>query len=114
MFAELREQFDFIVRDSPPAITVADSMILAEHADGVMLVVHGGVTTRETLKHTTKLMTSVNAHVLGVVLNNVDIRSVDYKYYYTNYYGDYYRHMLEGKTYGSSPDEQEKDVKMEG
>ena len=119
MFVELRRQFDFIVMDSPPAITVADSMILAEHADGVMLVVHGAVTTRETLKHTTKLMTSVNAHILGVVLNNVDIRSIDYKYYYTNYYGDYYRHMLEGNTYGSIPEEQEpeeqqKDLKMEG
>ena len=106
LFSELRRQFDFIVMDSPPAITVADSMILAAHADGVMLVVHGGVTTRETLKHTTKLMNSVNARIIGVVLNNVDIRSVDYKYYYTNYYGDYYRHMLEGYSYGYSPEEQ--------
>ncbi len=107
LFAELRRQFDFIVLDSPPAITVADGMILAAHADGVMLVVHGGVTTRETLKHTTKLMTSVSARLIGVVLNNVDIRSVDYKYYYTYYYGDYYRHMLEGYTYGLHPDEME-------
>jgi capsular exopolysaccharide synthesis family protein len=107
LFHELRRQFDFIVMDSPPAITVADSMILAAHADGVMLVVHGAVTTRETLKHTTKLMTSVNARVIGVVLNNVNIRSVDYKYYYTNYYGDYYRHMLEGNTYGFAPEERE-------
>jgi len=99
LFAELRRHFDFIVLDSPPAISVADSMILAAHADGVMLVVHGGVTTRETLKHTTKLMTSVNARILGIVLNNVDVRSVDYKYYYSNYYGDYYRHMLDGQGY---------------
>jgi capsular exopolysaccharide synthesis family protein len=100
LFAELRRHFDFIVLDSPPAISVADSMILAAHADGVMLVVHGGVTTRETLKHTTKLMNSVNARILGIVLNNVDVRSVDYKYYYSNYYGDYYRHMLDGQGYG--------------
>jgi capsular exopolysaccharide synthesis family protein len=114
LFHELRRQFDFIVMDSPPTITVADSMILAAHADGVMLVVHGAVTTRETLKHTTKLMNSVNARVIGVVLNNVDIRSVDYKYYYTHYYGDYYRHMLEGSPYGSQPEESEpaKGVKL--
>ncbi|HKO04556.1 MAG TPA: polysaccharide biosynthesis tyrosine autokinase [Candidatus Acidoferrales bacterium] len=104
LFAELRRHFDFIVLDSPPAISVADSMILAAHADGVMLVVHGGVTTRETLKHTTKLMNSVNARILGIVLNNVDVRSVDYKYYYMNYYGDYYRHMLEGQGYGYGED----------
>ncbi|HUK52724.1 MAG TPA: polysaccharide biosynthesis tyrosine autokinase [Candidatus Binatia bacterium] len=100
LFAELRRHFDFIVLDSPPTITVADSLILAAHADGVMLVVHGGVTTRETLRHTTKLMSSVNARLLGVVLNNVDVRSVDYKYYYSNYYGDYYRHLLNGEGYG--------------
>jgi len=100
LFAELRRHFDFIVLDSPPAITVADSLILAAHADGVMLVVHGGVTTRETLRHTTKLMNSVNARLLGVVLNNVDVRSVDYKYYYSNYYGDYYRHLINGEGYG--------------
>ena len=105
LFAELRRHFDFIVLDSPPAISVADSMILAAHADGVMLVVHGGVTTRETLKHTTKLMNSVNARVLGIVLNNVDVRSVDYKYYYSNYYGDYYRHLVEGQGYGYGHEE---------
>ncbi len=105
LFAELRRHFDFIVLDSPPAISVADSMILAAHADGVMLVVHGGVTTRETLKHTTKLMNSVNARILGIVLNNVDVRSVDYKYYYSNYYGDYYRHLVEGQGYGYGHEE---------
>lgn len=108
LFAELRRQFDFIVMDSPPAITVADSMILAAHADGVMLVIHGGVTTRESLRQAHKLLVGVNARMLGVVLNNVDIRSADYQYYYTYYYGDYYRHMLEGYGYGHEPEEKPK------
>ena len=108
LFAELRRQFDFIVMDSPPAITVADSMILAAHADGVMLVIHGGVTTRESLRQAHKLLSGVNARMLGVVLNNVDIRSADYQYYYTYYYGDYYRHMLEGYGYGHEPEEKPK------
>ncbi|HEV8383345.1 MAG TPA: polysaccharide biosynthesis tyrosine autokinase [Candidatus Acidoferrales bacterium] len=108
LFTELRRQFDFIVMDSPPAITVADSMILAAHADGVMLVIHGGVTTRESLRQAHKLLASVNARLLGVVLNNVDIRSADYQYYYTYYYGDYYRHMLEGYGYGHEPEEKSK------
>ncbi|MBI3404747.1 MAG: polysaccharide biosynthesis tyrosine autokinase [Acidobacteria bacterium] len=103
LFSELRRQFDFVVLDSPPAMTVADSMILASHADGVILVVHGGVTTRESLRHARKLMASVNAKMIGVVLNNVDIRSADYQYYYSYYYGDYYRNMLEGYGYGHEP-----------
>lgn len=105
LFEELRRQFDFVLMDSPPAITVADAMILAAHADGVVLVAHGGVTTKESLKHTRKLMASTNARVIGVVLNNVDVRSADYKYYYSYYYGDYYRHMVDGYGYGYEPDE---------
>jgi capsular exopolysaccharide synthesis family protein len=100
LFEELRRQFDFVVLDSPPAITVADAMILAAHADGVILVAHGGVTTRESLRHARKLLGSSNARMIGVVLNNVDLRSADYKYYYSYYYGDYYRHMVEGYSYG--------------
>ena len=104
LFRELRRQFDFIVLDSPPVITVADSMILAAHADGVVMVVHGGVTTRESLRQTHKMLASVNARMLGVVLNNVDVRSADYQYYYTYYYGDYYRNMMtEGYSYGHEP-----------
>ncbi len=105
LFSELRRQFDFVILDSPPTITVADSMILAAHADGVILVAHGGVTTRESLRHTRKLIASTNARMIGVVLNNVDIRSADYRYYYSYYYGDYYRHMVEGYGYGHEPDE---------
>jgi capsular exopolysaccharide synthesis family protein len=108
LFEEMRRQFDFILLDSPPAITVTDSLILAAHADGVILVAHGGVTTRESLRHARKLMASVNARMIGVVLNNVDIRSADYRYYYSYYYGDYYRHMIEGYGYGHEPDDKER------
>ena len=107
LFGELRRQFDFVIMDSPPAITVADSMILAAHADAVILVVHGGVSTRDSLRHTHKLMASVSARMIGVVLNNVDIRSADYQHYYTYYYGDYYRHMLDGYGYGHEPKDKE-------
>jgi capsular exopolysaccharide synthesis family protein len=111
LFAELRRQFDFILMDSPPAITVTDSLILAAHADGVILVAHGGVTTRESLRHARKLMASVHARMIGVVLNNVDIRSADYRYYYSYYYGDYYRHMVDGYSYGQEPEEKKNKAK---
>jgi capsular exopolysaccharide synthesis family protein len=107
LFRELRRQFDFVVMDSPPTISVADSMILAARADGVILVVHGGVTTRESLRQTHKMLSSVSARMIGVVLNNVDVRSADYQYYYSYYYGDYYRAMLDGYGYGHEPEETE-------
>lgn len=108
LLSELRRQFDFVILDSPPTITVADSMILAAHADGVILVAHGGVTTRESLRHTRKLLGNTSARIIGVVLNNVDVRSADYRYYYSYYYGDYYRHMVEGYGYGHEPEDQAK------
>lgn len=108
LLAELRRQFDFVILDSPPTITVADSMILAAHADGVILVAHGGVTTRESLRHTRKMIGNTSARIIGVVLNNVDVRSADYRYYYSYYYGDYYRHMVEGYGYGHEPDDKGK------
>jgi capsular exopolysaccharide synthesis family protein len=107
LFRELRRQFDFVVMDSPPTISVADSMILAARADGVILVVHGGVTTRESLRQTHKMLSSVSARMIGVVLNNVDVRSADYQYYYSYYYGDYYRALLDGYGYGHEPEEKE-------
>jgi len=70
---------------------VTDATVLSVLVDGVILVVRSGKTTREALRHTRQLFYNVNARVLGVVLNGVDLRSVDYNYYYYKYYGYGYR-----------------------
>jgi capsular exopolysaccharide synthesis family protein len=85
--------FDHVVLDSPPMLAVADPRFLATAVDGVVLVVKGGKTPKEAVQRTTRLLQEARAHVIGVLLNNVDIRSADYyyrsKYYCYGYHKDY-------------------------
>jgi capsular exopolysaccharide synthesis family protein len=91
MIKVLGNKFDHVVLDSPPALGFADSTILSTCVDGVVLVVLGGKTPRETLQRAKEILHQVNAKILGVVVNRVDIRRSDYGYYYYRhhyYYGD--------------------------
>ncbi len=80
----LEPHFDHIVIDSPPVTSVTDAVLLATLVDGVVLVVHGGRSTRELARRTRQLLRSVGARVFGVVLNNV--KQHDDDYYYRGYY----------------------------
>ena len=94
MVAELRRRFKFVVVDSPPIMAATDAVILSVIVDGVIVVVRSGETPKEAFTRTRDLLTSVKAHVLGVVLNAVDSSSPDYYYSYRYYpyaYGGYGR-----------------------
>ena len=71
----LRARFDRIVIDSPP-VTLADTHVLARLADGVLVVVRAGVTSRPALEHT--LEGIERDRVLGLVLNDVDLAAGSY------------------------------------
>ncbi len=86
MIKILGSRFDHLVIDSPPALGFADSMILSTSVDGVVLVVLGGKTPRETLQRAKEILQQVNAKILGVVINRVDIHRSDYGYYYYRYH----------------------------
>jgi capsular exopolysaccharide synthesis family protein len=78
------KQYDHILIDSPPLMYVTDSVILSTLVDGVILVVHGGKSTREAVRQSRQMLGSVGAKVYGVVLNNVSLRymnSSDFNYY---------------------------------
>jgi len=88
MLKSLSEQYDHIIIDSPPLINVTDPVILSTMVDGVILVVHGGKSTREIVRRARQELSNVGAKIFGVVLNNVDLRHEGYdKYYYYRYYG---------------------------
>lgn len=96
--ALLDEYFDHIVIDSPPVLSVTDARIIGTLVDGVVLVIKGGETPKEAVQRTKRLLQEVHAHVIGTLLNNVDVHSPDY-YYYSKYY--YYGY---GKKYGYGMD----------
>jgi capsular exopolysaccharide synthesis family protein len=84
----LSERFTHVVIDSPPAISFTDAAILSTLVDGVMLVVHGGKSSRAVVRRAKQQLLDVGAHIFGIVLNNVKLESHDY--YYGGYYSDYY------------------------
>ena len=94
MMESLGKKFDHILLDSPPVLGFADSLILSTTVDGVVLVVLGGKTPKETLQRTKEVLYQVNAKILGVVINRVDVQRGNYGYYYYRYH---YYYGKEGK-----------------
>ncbi len=85
--AELTEQADVVVLDSPPVLAVSDAAVLSTLVDGVVLVMDAGKTRTPAAVQATERLASVGGVILGVVLNRVKARSGGYYYYY--YYHDY-------------------------
>jgi Mrp family chromosome partitioning ATPase len=88
VLAELREQYDHIVIDTPPTLSVTDAVVMSPRADAVVLVIRSGQTTKQALRRSRDILMQVNARVAGVLLNAVDLDSPDYYYYY-EYQGKY-------------------------
>jgi capsular exopolysaccharide synthesis family protein len=94
LLSQLSERFAHIIIDSPPAISFTDASILSTMVDGVMLVVHGGRSSRAVVRRAKQQLLDVGAHIFGVVLNNVKLESQDY--YYSGYYSNYYSTETDG------------------
>ncbi len=94
----MQDNFTHVVVDSPPIASFTDGVLIASMVDGVILVVHSGKSSRQVVRRARQFLQDVGAKVLGVVLNNVNLRSQnDYYYYQTYYHQDYYRHDDEGQ-----------------
>lgn len=89
LVSTLQRQFTHVVIDSPPVSSFTDGVLISSLVDGVLLVVHGGKSSRHVVRRSKQLLADVGAKVFGVVLNNVNIHSHDY-YYYQRYYGQKY------------------------
>jgi exopolysaccharide transport family protein len=100
---ELREQFDHVVVDTPPTLSVTDAVVLSPRVDAIVLVIRSGQTTKQALRRARDILMQVNAHVTGVLLNAVDLRSPDYYYYY-EYQGKYTQYYQEDAS-EAHPDE---------
>jgi capsular exopolysaccharide synthesis family protein len=85
LFDVLREQYDFILIDSPPILPLSDMNIFEEVVDGIVMIIRAESTTRDTV--TKALETLGTDKVLGIVLN--DVRQAPFAYYRYNYKYDY-------------------------
>ncbi|HOE37885.1 MAG TPA: polysaccharide biosynthesis tyrosine autokinase, partial [Kiritimatiellia bacterium] len=87
----LKEQYDYILLDSPPILGVTDAAILASEVDGVLLVVQYRKYPKIISLRAKRMIENAGGQVLGAVLNNINIMRDDYYYYYhyttRKYYG---------------------------
>jgi capsular exopolysaccharide synthesis family protein len=83
LFEALKQQFDYIIVDTPPVLPIADTHILAGLADKVLLVVRARRTPRELFQHAVEGFDA--ADLMGVVLNDVDYQRSRYAYAYEYY-----------------------------
>jgi len=90
----LRKKYSRIIIDTPPTLSVTDALVLSRMVDRVLLVIRSGETPRPAVKSSLVQLQTVNAKLLGAVLNAVGVGRDSYYYYqYSNYY---YREDPEG------------------
>jgi polysaccharide biosynthesis transport protein len=103
ILTDLRQIFDHVIVDAPPILGLADAVILSRMVDGVILVAASGRTGKENFRVSVRRLYQVQAPLLGVVLNQVDLASPDYAYYSSYYYNyETDRDRLEHETHGLS------------
>jgi len=105
LLRKLRAQFEYVLVDSPPLLSVADSRILSTVTDAVVLVVRAYETPYDAVRRARSLLYGAGARILGVALNDVDIGREGYGYSY------YYRY---GYGYGYRQDSRQQDQPKEG
>lgn len=90
LISTLREHYDFIVLDSPPGFSLVDSLVMAKHTDGLILIVKSFQTPKAAAVRFATRLHEAGVRLLGVVINTMDAPKTGY------YYGGYY-HAGRGK-----------------
>jgi len=88
--ARWRTEFDQVIIDTPPCLSVTDAVVLSPEADRIILVARAGKTTKIALRRACGLLLQVNARVMGIVLNALNMRSAEGYYYYGGRYSNRY------------------------
>ncbi|HZJ76120.1 MAG TPA: CpsD/CapB family tyrosine-protein kinase [Oscillospiraceae bacterium] len=108
LLSEAREDYDFILIDTPPAAVVTDASILAAIADGTILVCSSGQVPIEGAIRAKELLENVNANIIGVILNKIPTDQKNYSHYY------YYHYYYEGDEPSKNKMKNKKGLKVDG
>lgn len=88
ILSKLKERYDRIVVDTPPALVTSDVSLIANKLDGIVLVVKPGIALKDGLRITINNLRTVGAPLLGVLVNGVNQHTSGYYHYYYYYYGE--------------------------
>jgi capsular exopolysaccharide synthesis family protein len=80
-------EYDRVIVDTPPVLSVADSLALANIADAVVLVVRSGIARKKAVLRVRDLLRRANSNIVGAVFNGVNIQLEHYYYAKRSYYG---------------------------
>jgi polysaccharide biosynthesis transport protein len=97
LLQSLEPEFDHIIIDTPPVLSVTDACLLSALCDSTVFVIRAGVTSRAALRRAHEMLAHVDARIMGVILNAADFTEPDL-YYYGNRYGNYYHDSEPVKT----------------
>jgi len=93
LFRALEGNYDYVIVDSPPLVSVSDGILIAQHCDGAILSVRSGETPRSLIRQSMNQLQQTDCRLLGTVLNGVATGNRAYgRYYgyYSKYYSEYY------------------------
>jgi capsular exopolysaccharide synthesis family protein len=91
LIKDVKTRFDIAFFDSPPILGVSDASVLSSEMDLTIIVVQHRRFPKSMLQRVKQAIENVGGTILGVVLNNVDVRHDDYYGYYTSYYNYYHK-----------------------
>jgi succinoglycan biosynthesis transport protein ExoP len=101
----LREQFDFVIVDTPPLLAVSDPSVVAPRVDGVLLALRVSKNGRPSAERAKEALNSLGANILGVVVNGVGSDAgASYGYESGQYGYGYYRHYSEDAGDAAKPE----------
>ena len=87
LMKKVRMEYDFVLLDTPPVMTVIDAAVIAKESDGAVLIVESGRVSYKAAQKALEQIRKSDCKVLGAVLNKVDIKRDKYYSDYSSYYG---------------------------
>ena len=87
LMKKVRMEYDFVLLDTPPVMTVIDAAVIAKESDGAVLIVESGRVSYKAAQKALEQIRKSDCKVLGAVLNKVDIKRDKYYSEYSSYYG---------------------------
>ena len=79
LFAVIRDEYDYVLVDTPPVRLVSDAIVLSTQVDGVLLTLDTHISNKREVRRTIRALESVGATILGTVLNNIKDSQSDYR-----------------------------------
>lgn len=105
----LKEQYDYVIIDTPPLLLISDSQVLVNHVDMALFVLNSQKASREGVRYLEEFVDKLETKSTALILNNIKIRK--WKYYYGKVsgkygyiYGDGYGYGYGSENYNSDDD----------